>query len=59
MSKPTKRPSLSAMHLKSILMTVNTKLEPQLDKSLLAKHQCHGSDQDSYVGLTVQEFYKY
>jgi hypothetical protein len=36
------------MHLKKILITGSTKLEPQLDKSLLGKHQ-YNSSHDSYV----------
>jgi hypothetical protein len=36
------RTSLSDMHLKSILMTVSTKIVPHLvDKILLGKHQYH------------------
>jgi hypothetical protein len=35
------RSSPSDMHLKSILMTVNTKLEPELAEIILGKHQWH------------------
>jgi hypothetical protein len=32
-------------------MTVSTKLEPQLDKTLLGKHQYHSCHYDSYIGF--------
>jgi hypothetical protein len=38
------RSSLSGMHLKSVLMTVSTELEPQLDKILLGKYQYHSPE---------------
>jgi hypothetical protein len=48
----------SDMHLQPILIIQSTKLEPPLNKISIGKHQHHGSHQDSYAGLIVQEFYK-
>jgi hypothetical protein len=44
--KSTYRTSVSYMRLKSVLMALSTKFEPQQDKIVLGKHQYHSSRTD-------------
>jgi hypothetical protein len=53
------RTFLSDVPLKSVLTTINIKLESQLDKILLEKHQYHCCHQDTCMGLIMKGFYRY